>query len=182
MYEFTKEWFDFSEIKYELEKHINPNAVNKFLEIGAYEGSSTCYFSDNFLDVNGSTLVCVDPFDVTDSTSPVYSNIFQVFKNNVYKSKNWQKIRLRQLYSNDFFKQNKDTFTFIYIDGSHLPEDVKSDFNYAIQFIQLNGIIWMDDYASSDTLTKLIDALYEANKDTLTVIHSGYQIAFRKTK
>lgn len=181
-YKFTTNWFDFSEIKQNLCKYVDPDDVNTFLEIGSYEGASACFISDNFLNVEGSTLVCVDPFDVSDSTSPVYSNMRTTFINNLCSSKNWNKIRLRQLYSNDFFEKNVNTFTFIYIDGSHLLEDIKSDLLNSLKIIRQDGIIWMDDYASSEPVTTLINSLYETNKDTLEIIHKGYQIAFRKIK
>jgi len=181
-YKFTTFWFDESELKKEMHKYVNPIDINNFLEIGSYEGASACFISDNFLDTDGSTLVCVDPFDVSDSTSPVYCNIKKIFTNNVFNSKNRNKIRLRQLFSDDFFKQNKQLFTFIYIDGSHLLEDIYSDFINSLDIIKLNGIIWMDDYSSSQNVTNLINSIYETNKDNLEIIHKGYQIAFKKIK
>ena len=104
-----------------------------------------------------------------------------IFIQNISKSKNWNKVRLRKMYSTDFFKQNKDYFTFIYIDGSHVPDDIKNDFINSLEILSINGIIWMDDYASSTQVKELIDKLYYDNKDKLTIIHKGYQIAFRKT-
>lgn len=180
MYNFTVTWFQYSELKQHLHNFLSNNTINKILEIGSFEGASSCYFSDNFLDTKGSTLTCVDPFSTSDTTSPVYDNIKQVFINNIKSSKNWQKVRLRQLTSRDFFEQNIDTFTFIYIDGSHTLEDITQDFLGALKIIELNGIIWMDDYLSSEPVTKLIDSLYDEN--VLTVIHKGYQIAFKKIK
>jgi predicted O-methyltransferase YrrM len=179
-YNFTTSWFDLSELKEYLHRFIEFNDIHNFLEIGSFEGASACFISDNYLNEKGSTLVCVDPFDTSDSTSPVYSNMKSVFINNISKSKNWNKIRLRQLYSDDFFKKNKNTYSFIYIDGSHLLEDIESDFNNSLKIIRNNGIIWMDDYASSKQVTELIDRLYEENKQKLNIIHKGYQIAFRK--
>lgn len=181
-YNFTTQWFDVSELKQNLHKYVNSTDINNFLEIGSYEGASACFVSDNFLDTEKSTLVCVDPFDVSDSTSPVYSEIKDIFAGNILKSKNWNKIRVRQMYSNNFFEKNVNTFTFIYIDGSHILEDIKSDFISSLKIIRLNGIIWMDDYGSSEPVTTLINSLYEDNKDTLEIIHKGYQIAFRKIK
>ena len=85
------------------------------------------------------------------------------------------------MYSYKFFKQNTtQLFNFIYIDGSHLPEDIESDFNNSLNILANNGIIWMDDYMSSETISNLIDSLYKKNKNILTIIHKGYQIAFRK--
>ena len=180
MYKFTEYWFDVSELKQNLHKYVNSNDINSFLEIGSFEGASACFISDNFLNIEGSTLVCVDPFDTSDSTSPVYSDIKKIFVNNIKSSKNWNKIRVKQMYSIDFFKINNNKYSFIYIDGSHLLEDIESDFNNSMNIILDNGIIWMDDYGSSEQVTNLINDLYEKNKDHLNIIHKGYQIAFRK--
>lgn len=179
-YRFTEFWFDASELKQNLHKFVSNDEVNNFLEIGSYEGASACFISDNFLDSKGSTIVCIDPFDMSDSTSPVYAEMKKTFTRNVINSKNWTKIRLRQMYSNDFFNENKNTYSFIYIDGSHIPEDIKSDFLNSLKIIRLNGIIWLDDYASSQPVTEVIDSIYNDNKDSLEIIHKGYQIAFRK--
>lgn len=181
-YKFTSNWFDTSELKQNIHKYVNPSDVNIFLEIGSYEGACSSFISDYFLDTNGSTLTCIDPFDISDSTSPVYSNMKDIFIYNILNSKNWNKIRLRQMYSSDFFNENNTLFSFIYIDGSHILKDIESDFKNSIKNIKLNGIIWMDDYASSEPVTNLVDSIYNNNKDKLEIIHKGYQIAFRKIK
>ena len=59
-------------------------------------------------------------------------------------------------------------YNLIYIDGSHLLDDIT---------IEMNGIIWMGD----DIIIKNhIDKLYEENKNCLKIIHMGYQISFQK--
>jgi predicted O-methyltransferase YrrM len=131
------------------------------------------------MDNNNSFLVCVDPFDISDTTSPVYDNTEEIFLNNIKISKHYDKILHKKQYSDDFFKENTQTFNFIYIDGSHLVEDIEKDFNNSLKIIENNGIIWMDDYASSEKVTNLIDSLYEKNKRRLNIIHKSYQIAFR---
>jgi predicted O-methyltransferase YrrM len=88
------------------------------------------------------------------------------------------------MYSSDFFKENTETYNFIYIDGSHRLDDIKIDFFNCIKLIENGGIIWMDDYlggAPGDTsIRDCIDQLYEMHKDQLQIIHKGYQIAFKK--
>ncbi len=180
MYNFTNNWFEYSEIKREIEKYVDKDNINIFLEIGSYEGAFTCHISDNYLDSMGSKIICVDPFDISDNTSPVYNCVKKVFVKNITSSKNWQKIRLCELYSTNFFKNNKQLFTFIYIDGSHICEQIKEDFINSLKIIKQNGIIWLDDYASSEEVTNVIDEIYNNNLDSLEIIHKGYQIAFRK--
>ena len=182
MYTFTNNWFDVSELKHLSHTYINVLSINKILEIGAFEGASSCYFSDNFLDMDGSSLTCVDPFDLMDTTTPLYDGIERRFINNISNSKHYNKIQLSRNYSTDFFNNNINTYTFIYIDGSHLPDAIKQDFENALQCIELNGIIWIDDFASSGIVTDTILKLYEKNRDKLNIVQKCYQIAFRKIK
>lgn len=179
--EFSNNWFNNSELKLNIYNYLNPNNINKILEIGVYEGASSCYFSDNFLNKEGSLLVCVDPFNTMDTTSPVTQDTFLIFKNNISKSKNWKKVLLSKLYSKDFFKKNKNTFDFIYIDGSHIPNDIKSDFEESLKIINNKGIIYCDDYLGGNNyeIKQVYDELYDKYKDKLTIVHKGYQIAFQ---
>lgn len=178
---FSNTWFDDSELKSNIDKYLDPNKINTILEIGSFEGASACFFSNNYLNAEGSTLTCVDPFDVSDSTSPLYQDIKNIFLNNIILSKNWQKIRLQSMYSNEFFKDNTKHFNFIYIDGSHLIENIQQDFNNALNVCTSDGIIWMDDYlgGQDNKIKTCIDNLYEHNKNKLEIIHIGYQIGFR---
>jgi beta-1,4-mannosyl-glycoprotein beta-1,4-N-acetylglucosaminyltransferase len=178
-YIFTNTWFFYSEIKQLLFNYVNKSTINKILEIGSYEGASACFFSDHLLDNQLSCITCVDPFSLNDTTSPLNNTTKIHFYNNIRKSKNYNKVFVEEMYSTDFYKKNDKTYNFIYIDGSHLLDDIIADFNNCLQIIEYNGIIWMDDYGAGE-ITRCIDNLYEANRHCLQIIHKGYQIAFRK--
>jgi beta-1,4-mannosyl-glycoprotein beta-1,4-N-acetylglucosaminyltransferase len=178
-YIFTNTWFINSEIKQLLFNYVNKSTINKILEIGSYEGASACFFSDHLLDNQLSCITCVDPFSLNDTTSPLNNTTKIHFYNNIRKSKNYNKVFVEEMYSTDFYKKNDKTYNFIYIDGSHLLDDIIADFNNCLQIIEYNGIIWMDDYGAGE-ITRCIDNLYEANKHCLQIVHKGYQIAFRK--
>jgi predicted O-methyltransferase YrrM len=183
-YKFTNNWFSSSEIKQNM-KIITSNIDIKnkinILEIGAYEGASTTYFADNLLDHEESKLVSVDPFLLEDSTTPMKSNTEELFLYNISQSKNSKKIMKYKLLSKDFYRINQDKYDFIYIDGSHLIEDVKLDFINCLEITKPNGIIWMDDYGAEHLgLTKCIKELYETYKERLEIIFLGkWQIGFR---
>ena len=178
---FSNNWFNDSELKKNINKYLKPDQENHILEIGVFEGAGSCFFSNNYLDAEGSTLTCVDPFDVSDTTSPVYCDIKTKFINNIGKSKHWQKSRLCNIRSANFFKKNIQKFNFIYIDGSHIVENIKHDFSESIKCCKYNGIIWMDDYLGGNNhdIKNCIDEMYNNYKDNLQIIHIGYQIAFR---
>lgn len=182
MYEFTQDWFDGSEIKKYLTQVYGIRTEHHILEIGTFEGGSACFFSDVFLNHPNSTLYCVDPFSIEDTTSPLSAGTEARFRANIVKSKNASKITHWRMTSGVFFTQNTMKFDLIYIDGSHLLEDITVDFTNSLRVALPGCIIWMDDYgggSSPDQIKNHIDGLIEANKDRVSVFFKGYQIALK---
>jgi len=181
-YTYTHGWFLSSEIRQHIFKFINPIEKHNILEIGSYEGLSACFFSDNLLSNEGSTLTCVDPFDISDTTTPLTTSTKDIFLGNIDKSNNKNKITFWQMYSNDFFLINNEKYDFIYIDGSHLEKDIINDMTEADKVLVTGGIMWMDDYlgGSDDTIKTVMDRFVDENKGRYITIHSGYQLALRK--
>ena len=186
-YSFSQNWFYTSDLHITIENLnlFDKSKKWKMLEIGSKEGSSATYFSDYMLDHPESSLVCVDPFDGSNPTTPHESgeqHTRTLLLDNISKSKNASKITLIEKYSSDFYKTNDDTFNFIYIDGSHLVEDVYLDFNECLKILEPGGIMWMDDYLYDDgvSVRDCIDKAYNENKDKLEIIFKRYQIGFKK--
>ena len=61
-YKFTQRWFVGSEIHRNIIKVLDIRKENRILEIGCFEGLSSVFFSDNFINNKNSSLTCVDPF------------------------------------------------------------------------------------------------------------------------
>lgn len=179
-YSYTKDWFINSELHKYLLNHVNPNRKLTILEIGCYEGLSSCFFSDILLNHPESTLNCVDPFSELDPTTPVTKDTESLFYSNISKSKNYNKIKVHKDYSNNFFKSNSKIYNLIYIDGSHSYADVVSDLRNAFEYSHSNGIIWMDDYLGKSEVKNAIDAVLNEYNGKYELIHSGYQIAIIK--
>jgi predicted O-methyltransferase YrrM len=183
-YEFTQNWFYTCELYYAVNSGLfDKSKPIKILEIGSLEGSSTVHFSDNIMDHPDSKMTCIDPFDGDNPTTPMdEKKTKELFLSNIGKSKNGHKISLKEMYSGEFYKTNEETFTFIYIDGSHLVEDIKVDFINCVKILEKDGVMWMDDYLWGDgtSIRDAVDKLYEEHKDQLRIIHKGYQIGFRK--
>lgn len=169
-------------LKLNILSFVDPNQKNTILEIGSHEGASACFLVDNLLNHEESTLTCVDPFDVNDSTSPVTNETFILFESNILKSKWPSKVKLEKMYSSDFFKNVDQQYNLIYIDGSHLLPDITIDFENSLRLVAPGGIIWMDDYLGGGNydIKNHIDSLFRANEDKLEIIIQGYQIAFRR--
>ena len=164
-------WFGNSELK----QFNFEDKEYSILEIGCFEGCSSCFFSDN---LKISKMVCVDPF-ISDGIN-LYDHIYlkNTFYNNIKKSKNFDKIEVKEMYSDDFFNKNQELFDFIYIDGEHSDKQIKNDLDNSFKCIKRGGIIWCDDYNNQwkNTFLKWL----EENKNEVTIIYEGYQLGIIK--
>jgi len=183
-YKYTQTWFLGSEIKYSVLNFIDKSKKNTVLEIGCFEGLSSVYFADNLLNNAESSLTCVDPFlniDNNDHKQYLYHNEESNFDYNVSICNNSEKININKIISDEFFKKNKKTFNFIYIDGSHECEFITRDMENSFSVLENDGVMWMDDYGQPQ-IKKTMDIFLEKYKGLYNIIHIGYQLAIRKNK
>jgi len=186
-YKYTKTWFIGSEINKNILKHVNQNDINKVLEIGCFEGLSSVFFADNLLNEKNSFLICVDPFYKSNtvkgvSTQHVDENTKSTFLQNISKSVNYSKINFHNVTSDDFFEKNNLKFNFIYIDGCHALDYIKRDMENSFNFLEKNGIMWMDDYrgGKNGNIKKTMDNFLTEYNGKFIIIHKGYQLAIKK--
>lgn len=186
-YKHTQKWFLGSEIKKTLVNHLQTSSKNTILEIGCFEGLSSVFFADTFLEHPSSSLTCVDPFmTITDNdhkqfiTHSVESN----FDYNIGNCKYPSKITVNKITSDDFFLENTKKYNFIYIDGCHEPDFIERDMKNAFAVLEEGGILWMDDYLGDDgiKIKASMDTILKSFQGKYDIIHSGYQLAIRKRK
>ena len=106
-YKHSQNWFTKSEIKQKLEKFYNKSRENKMLEIGCFEGLSSVFFADHFLDHPQSSLICVDPFlniNNNDHSQFLLNNEEKNFDYNLSICKNSHKITIHKMTSDSFFE------------------------------------------------------------------------------
>ena len=147
-YKYTQNWFLESEIKQYLFKFMDKSKQNNILEIGCYEGISSVFFADQLLENTNSSLTCVDPFlnmENNDHKEYLRNKEEETFDYNIRICKNANKICVQKLTSDIFFEKNTKTYNFIYIDGSHETDFIKRDMENSFQFLEKNGIMWMDN-------------------------------------
>ena len=184
-YKYTQTWFTHSEIKYHLINLLDKSKKNNILEIGCYEGLSSVFFADNFIDNPHSSLTCVDPFLTIDNNDHSYllqNNEELNFDYNISNCKNKDKITIYKTTSDNFFENNNKTYNFIYIDGCHEPDFIQRDMENSFKFLEKDGIMWMDDYRGGDgvIIKNKMDNFLEKYIGQYVVIHNGYQIAIKK--
>jgi archaellum biogenesis ATPase FlaH len=155
----------------EITKNIFGNKLIDILEIGVYKASVSLRVFASDLNINSYT--GVDPYIGTrkdpyynsywkkNSANSVYESINKLFVQNNHK--------LIRLTSNMFFKENKDYFDLIFVDGDHRFKSVLNDIYNAKKFLKKEGVLIIDDYANVDTpdVTKAINTFIRENQDII---------------
>ena len=139
----------------------NPNAKKNVLEIGSFEGFSTCWIITNLLLSKESKIVCIDSFKGGDEHKSIgegyMSSVKSRFYNNIKETKREECIRVIEENSDlgllKIIHEGNIKFDFIYIDGSHLAVDVLNDLVLSFRILNINGICICDDYTWSPNLS-----------------------------
>jgi predicted O-methyltransferase YrrM len=161
----------------------------KILHLGAYTGHATKWMLKR---VNGS---CVD-VDLWSTDSPAQSN-HEVEK--YYSKIDFSKVELiydaitkglnTKKYkgtTENFFKQNKDKFDFIYVDACHDKKSVDHDLEESFKILMPGGVIACDDYRWEMDLDselrpyEAIKEFVERHSQEVEIIIDNYQLWFKK--
>jgi predicted O-methyltransferase YrrM len=170
MYKHTNNWFLTSTLKKWLVGHPVETPC-QVLEIGSYEGMSSTYLCDTLCNHKDSKMYCIDPF---------VNNTKDLFNHNTKLSKNYDRLTLYEMTSDEFFKDNTIDFDFIYIDGDHSIPALKRDLKNSWIHLSVGGTLWFDDYMGGSGLSikRAVDEVI-CNWD-YDYIHVGYQLAIKK--
>ena len=165
---FSNDWFSSGPkiIWDKLILNLNPS---KILEIGCFEGASTCYLVENISKKKNIEIHCIDnwngglehredgfyPIENMNKTYERFKkNISYVTHNALYKPKivihkDNSDLALSKLINAGFI----DYFDFIYIDGSHQAPDVLLDAVLSFRLLKEKGIVGFDDYLWKEPLS-----------------------------
>lgn len=145
----------------------------KFLEIGSYIGTSAIEQVKNVLTGDGSTIVCLDSWKNTFNSEAWFDKKTLPYADKITKVKSDSKTWLEN-------NQNQ-VFDFIYIDGDHSAQGIKSDTRLSWPLLKVGGVMALDDVLLNDETGQANNAFIESVKDKSTIIENGYQIWLRKT-
>jgi hypothetical protein len=161
----------------------------KVLHLGAYTGHGTRWILEN------SKASCVDVDTWTGSSSndghaDGHEEFYDSRVEDLYDSQtnglNVLKFKGTTL---EFFRQNKETFDFIYIDASHKKADVALDLKESFKILNVGGVIACDDYLWNSDNSSIdrslipqdaIDEFISANSDKVEVLINNYQLWFKR--
>jgi predicted O-methyltransferase YrrM len=175
------------------EKHLqnlDTSKPLKFLQIGAYTGDASVWLYNNILHSSDSILVDVDTWE--GSEEPVHyemnwHTVESLYDIKTAAGKSNRKIVKYKGTSDNFFKNNREMYDFIYIDGDHTAHGVLKDAVSAYECLNVGGIIAFDDYQWSAGLGPIkepkmaIDAFSTIYADKVEELLNGYQRWFKKT-
>lgn len=152
-YELTNDWFENS-AKSNWEYLIPQLKPARVLEIGSYEGASTCWLIEE-LGKTGLEIVCIDTWAGGVEHSAVdMSSVERRFISNVKAAMTGlDGIKLRRIKERSdlalarlLCEEPTPLFDFIYVDGSHQAPDVLADAVLAFRLLRPGGVMAFDDY------------------------------------
>ena len=191
-YQFTQDWFSSNIPIWEqhLKQFINISTLN-VLEIGSWEGRSTCWLLDNILTHESNKITCIDTFEgsVEHQYDPSYiQSIEGRFDFNIVRAGVPEKVQKIVGKSYEVMRNLPlNSYNLVYIDGSHIASDVLEDAVLVWQLVQVGGFIIFDDYPFSfpqnpNWNTRIgIDAFMMSFSNKIRVIHKAYQVIIEKT-
>lgn len=145
----------------DLIKELGDNSNKTMIEIGSFVGESTVLFAQSFKEV-----IAIDPFladyDPADPTSYLFEfkNVYQTY---LERTGDHQNIKTIVFTSNDALEQLKGLqFDFVYIDGLHTYEGVKTDIINYLPLVKTGGVIGGHDY--TDKIPHLVGVFQAVNE------------------
>ena len=191
-YKFSQDWFSRNLAIWQeyLMCFRNQPDLN-ILEIGSWEGRSTCWLLNNILTHPSSQITCIDTFEGGGGTeleaSDTKESIEARFDFNIALTESIAKVTKIVNKSRAALREIPfDSFDIIYIDGSHLACDVLEDTLLSWGLLKIGGLMIFDDYDHvfrelPNQNTKIgIDAFMTSFCNKIQLVHQSHQIILKK--
>lgn len=174
---FTRDWFSNSILSWNAALSSLKGGVGlTFLEIGSFEGRSTCWLLENILTGPESLIHCVDPW---------VGAIYDRFIDSVTPWKD--RVVMHRGKSEDMLPSISGHFDLVYIDGLHMGFNVLQDAVLTWNKLKAGGFMIFDDYLwEHQTLDRTlvpkdaVDGFLNVVHGRYELIHIGYQVIIKK--
>ena len=150
---FTQDWFSRSIPGWQfiLSRMAEKTPNLRILEVGVFEGCSTCWLLENFCKTPEATIVAIDSFQGgIEHQNMELGGLRKQFEDNIASVGSPAKVEVRAGLSLDqlcrLVAENTEPFDFISVDASHQAADVLGDAVLAFQLLKRGGVIAFDDY------------------------------------
>ena len=152
-YKFTSDWFS-PKIpgwkRIQEGKKWSGNSKLTVIEIGSFEGRSSCWILNNLLANDESRLYCIDTFEGSlEHNTKQSDRLYDRFIHNIRCTGKENQVEVMVGRSDDQLIEliakgvNAD---LIYIDGSHMAKDVLTDAVLSWKLLKSSGVMIFDDY------------------------------------
>jgi len=193
-YQFSTDWFTRNIEIWEqnLSRFANAHGIN-MLEIGSWEGRSTCWLLDNILTHDSARITCVDTFAGSFEHKEWYEDSYlksieERFDFNISRTNASEKVQKIVGNSQKVMRALMlNSYDIVYIDGSHLAKDVLADALLCWDLVKVGGTIIFDDYdfiladKPAQNTKNGIDPFLTLFCDNIKVIHKSHQVIIEKT-
>ena len=161
----------------------------RFLQIGSYTGDASVWLYHNLLRSSESVLIDVDTWEGSEEVahySMNWATVESVYDFKTSEARNNRKIIKYKGTSDGFFRNNREKYDFIYIDGDHTAYGVIKDAVSAYECLNIGGILAFDDYQwngspdPADRPEMAIRSFLEIYRKRVKIVVSGYQLWFEK--
>lgn len=185
---FSQDWFSqHIPIWTRLLDEFKGKAGLRVLEIGTFEGRSTCWLLENIVTGEDAHIDCIDTFEGAEDMVALkldMSNMRQVFESNVAP---WRdRVSVHAGESATMLRGLSGPFDLVYVDGSHRAPDVLSDAVLSWPMLKAGGVMLFDDYLwRRDPRPEhcpglAIDSFLRCHAGWYDVLLAQYQVAVRK--
>ena len=179
--EFSQDWFSRSIPAWQaiLTKLTANNPALRILEIGVFEGRSTCWLLEHFCKSPDSSIVAIDTFQGgVEHRNLELGGLRGRFERNIASVGSSARVEVRE---GESFRElcalvaeKVPLFDFISVDGSHQAADVLADAVLAFRLLRSGGVMTFDDYLWAPVRRGMENPLItpKAAVDAFTTIHS----------
>ena len=165
-YQYTNNWFERTAKRVwdAIIPKINPTRI---LEIGSYEGASTCYLIEKLATQKSIELHCIDTWEggiehkdggvVETNMADVEKRFLHNTQTAIGKATNKVELIIHKGFSDTELSKliasgKQGYFDFIYVDGSHQAPDVLCDALLSFRLLKTKGVMAFDDYLWQESL------------------------------
>lgn len=172
-YKFSKNWFH-TQAKPVWESLISKINPSRILEIGSFEGASTCYLIEKLAASKNIEIHCVDTWqggvehkqggNAEINMSEVEKRFLFNTKLAIDRAKHSVELTLHKANSDLALSRlladgKQGYFDFVYVDGSHQAPDVLCDAVLGFRLLKENGVMVFDDYLWQESLPYGVDPI-----------------------
>lgn len=166
---------------------LDPTKKLQIVEIGVYEGASSCFWSDFYLNHPESRLISIDPFTGSEEhirepeKYPGLSQLEVTARDNIAKSSNAGKVEIIKGYSHLVYPHlhyrygEEPWIDVLYIDGAHDSISVARDITLYVPLVKPGGVVFFDDYPHPD-VQRAVDMSLNAFASFELAIFTGWQL------